>query len=167
VLAATHDPIAFLERADLHHQPQRVVVHGTEVVMAVELRCALIDRIDYQPTGGDTRRRYDAPKASLPLPAGTGSARPVCVRSLRTKGKGKVAMMGHRARGIGGLLTAVALATALREWRTGRVQGDISSGMPPRTLVWVVESMPRRSTGTIASHLVSSSQSSLTPTTQS
>jgi hypothetical protein len=103
------------------------------------------------------------------------------------KGKGKVAMMGHRARGIGGLLTAVALATAgcgstasgpsanlptgvmsaaracrqvvdrasrgffIRVERVHLVlttyakgepvesQGDISSGMPHRTLVWVVE----------------------------
>ncbi len=103
------------------------------------------------------------------------------------KGKRKVAMAGNRARRMGGLLPAIALATAgcgsaasgssatmpagvmsatracrqvidranrgffIRVERVHLVlttyakgepaesQGDISSGMPPRTLVWVVE----------------------------
>jgi hypothetical protein len=105
------------------------------------------------------------------------------------KGKGKVATAGNRARRIGGLLTAIALATAgcgsaasgpapggllptgvmsaagacrqvvekasrgffiriervhlvLTTYAKGEPvesQGDISSGMPSQTLVWVVE----------------------------
>ena len=103
------------------------------------------------------------------------------------KGKRKVAMAGNQARRMGGLLSAIALATAgcgsaasgpsatlpagvmsaaracrqvidranrgffIRVERVHLVlttyakgesaesQGDISSGMPPRTLVWVVE----------------------------